>query len=123
MSGHITEPLLYIDQPTIEKPKAFMQDYYYSPTKKEEEEQHIHEASVQNETGSFKDLSVEDKIKYLLDLPDSVPKIRCEFITEDNMYRGILLEKKDSEIVVRVLGKENITITIEEINDIQMLGF
>src|SRR5690625_3944940 len=104
MGGHITEPLLYIDQPTIEKPKAFMQDYYYnSPSNKQQEEKNESEdhndekgeLASEELTGPFKDLAVNEKIAYLLNLPEEVPKIRCEFVTEERNYRGVLLEEKE----------------------------
>lgn len=126
MSGRIIEPLLYIDQPTIEKPKAIMQDYFYTPMKNKEVidgTMEKNEKDINTGTSSFKDLPVEGKIEYLLNLPTGVPKIRCEFVTEEKSYRGILLERKDSEISIRVLGHENVTIEIDKLKDINMLGF
>lgn len=125
MSGHFIEPLLYIDQPTIEKPKAFMQDYYYTPTKNEVELENetSEKVNAENGTSSFKNLNVEEKIDYLLNLPDGVPKIRCEFTTDEKVYRGILLSKQENEVSISVVGQENVTISINKLKDIQMIGF
>ena len=128
MSRNINEPLLYIDQPTFQKPKAFMQDYYYNDSTKDqlEEEQleeKMKENSSEHKTGSFKDLSIDKKIAYLSDLPANFPAIRCEFITKDNKYRGVLLKHDETDLTVRVLGKEKRIIKREDLTDIQMLGF
>ena len=122
----MTEPLLYIEQPTIEKPKAFMQEYYYDTKTKElpEEEKKIGEDSSENGVGSFKDLSIDKKISYLLDLPEGFPQIRCEFITKEKSYRGILLERVDNVLTIRVLGKkERVKVKVDELTNIVMLGF
>jgi hypothetical protein len=72
----------------------------------------------------FRELSVEEKIDYLIHLPYGVPRIKCLFKTNEKSYRGIVVDYKDGKVVLRVVTKpQKITLDIEEINDIQMLGF
>lgn len=123
----IIEPLLYIDQPILQKPKAYMQDHYKTakdlkketPSSQEEEQNHTGHA----EGESFNQLTIKEKIKYLVNLPSEVPNIKCEIVTDENRYRGILLEEKDDDVVLRIFGRENVTLKKELITNIRMIGF
>lgn len=139
MTGHITEPLLYIDQPQIQKPKAFMQEYYYDTKAKAqieedserertedttaESEHDLTEDSSEAQVNSFKTLSIDQKIHYLLELPEGLQAIRCEFITTERKYRGVLLEANEASVKLRVLGQEHKSIQKADLQDIRMLGF
>jgi hypothetical protein len=72
----------------------------------------------------FRELSVEEKIEYLLQLPYGVPRIKCIFTTNEKSYRGIVSDYKNGKVVLRVVTKPHkVTLGIEEIVSIQMLGF
>ena|SRR5690625_1695806 len=118
---HIIEPLLYIDQPELtHKPKAYMQADYNgkkSTTMEQKDEEE------NNFEGAFKDLSIDDKINYLVDLPQEVPRIRCEIITEEQEYKGIITEKNEEEIIFRVFGRGNRVIQKNKIKNIHLIGF
>lgn len=126
----IIEPLLYIDQPILQKPKAYMQDHYQAEKSMKEskmmttsENQEDKEQASENNESSFKHLSVNEKIKYLVNLPREVPKIRCEVVTENKKFRGTVIEENDDAIVLRVFGRENATVKKAEILTINLIGF
>lgn len=73
---------------------------------------------------TFKDLSISGKVEYLLDLPFGVPKIKCEFLTDEERYRGIVIDFEEDEVKLRLLTNlRPVTLNISEIKDIRMLGF
>lgn len=155
-------PLLYIDQPTISKPKAPMQHDYLTPRKVQknteqvetpkkrtptrpqkrsyfyEEEQAFKQrekaSELKDETGrereqtstekQFKNMTLQEKVNYFVELPDHIVKVRCEMITEDKKYRGIITDFKDDFVYIRI-GQRSSSERIEfsKVKEIRMLGF
>lgn len=116
----MNEPLLYIDQPIFDKPKAFIQMEYYStehPVKEKKDEK-----EDKNATGSFKDLSVAGKINYLTNLPNDAIQMKCEVETKEKTYRGIITNDSDKNIEMRIMGREKKRIDKENITDIRLTG-
>lgn len=160
------EPLLYIEQPTFSKPKAFMQENYSSLTKpkvkqpeppvqeslvierrrrrnpffdlleeevitevNEEEsekdrttENNLKETKEESDDLKFNDLSIQGKIDYFINLPPEMPKMKCEIELTDDVFRGYILEDKETEIVMRT-GRVNETFKKEDIKNIILIGF
>lgn len=73
------------------------------------------------ERTKFKDMTVEEKIDYFLNLPSHIPNLKCEVKTEERSYRGIIIDQEEETIILRT-GRRNFSIPIEEIIDIRMLG-
>lgn len=119
----VIEPLLYIDQPMFQKPKAYMQDHYQAVKSVLEEKTKEVPKQQKNADTSFKNLSIPEKVKYLASLPSEVPRIRCEVATKEDKYRGIMVKENEKEIEFRILGNEHVTIKKSEIIAIQLLGF
>lgn len=129
-SERINEPLLYIDQPIFQKPKAYMQENYLGvktdDKEKVEEQNGIQVESLKSKReghDSFKDLTIAEKIKYLIDIPSEVPKVRCEVLTNENRYRGVLIDENQENIVLRIFGRQNELVEKEKILSIKMIGF
>ncbi|WP_070119722.1 CotO family spore coat protein [Bacillus marinisedimentorum] len=73
---------------------------------------------------AFKEMSIPERIDYLLNLPFGIPPIKCEIVTEQRSYRGIVASKKEDKIMVFHFGSpRNLNIRIEEIRDIKMKSF
>jgi hypothetical protein len=70
----------------------------------------------------FKDMTINEKIDYFINTPSHLPRMRCEVITLERKYRGTILDFKDNEIQMRV-GKKIILLKLEDITEIQLLGF
>lgn len=129
----IVEPLLYLDQPTLAKPKAYMQESYFKPTSVQEEDDTFesfepkknvtNDSASDSSDSSFKDLTIEEKITYLVDLPNEVPSIRCEVETDKQKYRGIITDYVDDEIKLKIFGREDQWLHKEEIVNIHLIGF
>jgi hypothetical protein len=173
------EPLMYIQQPTISKPSAPMQDSYKSPRKKrpaptstptetekkpiqnvikkrpslnsftngatdelkeprvlkrrgpstvqeieEDESKTVEESPIQDngERKKFKDMTILEKVDYFVHTPSHLPRMRCEVITSERKYRGVILEKEEDEVIMRVGRRQN-RIKIEDISEINLIGF
>ncbi|MBC5637254.1 hypothetical protein H8S33_10605 [Ornithinibacillus sp. BX22] len=181
------EPLLYIHQPTVDKPTAPMQHSYTSakkqanksissspthsesgaksqetikkrpslnsfstgiansnevkepqpqvkkrrpsfPTQELEEMEStsssFEEVTEENnlERKKFKEMTLLEKIDYFIKTPSHLPRMRCEVVTNDNKYRGIMLDK-ESEVIKMRVGRRTIVVSIEDITDIRLLGF
>ncbi|WP_047985915.1 CotO family spore coat protein [Ornithinibacillus californiensis] len=172
------EPLMYIQQPTISKPSAPMQDSYKSPRKKrpaaptpteiekkptqnvikkrpslnsftkgateevkeprvikrrgpnlvqeiEEEELMTVEESLSQENGErkkFKDMTLLEKVDYFVHTPSHLPRMRCEVITTERKYRGVILDKEENDVLIRVGRRQN-RVNFEDILEINLLGF
>src|SRR5690625_2713269 len=116
----VIEPLLYIDQPELtQKPRAYMQEDYSGKTLTTEQSN-----SKENKpNGSFKNLSIDEKIKYLVELRSEVPRIRCEVITDDLEYKGIITEANEAEITLRVVCRGHKEIQRRNISNINLIGF
>ncbi|MEI3605783.1 CotO family spore coat protein [Pseudogracilibacillus sp. SE30717A] len=121
----IIEPLLYIDQPNFQKPKAYMQENYVGLTIDHviEKEKNVEEPIRKDRNSSFKQLTVSEKIDYLVNVPNEVAQIRCEVVLEDKNIRGTVIEEDKEEITMKVLGRENKKIKKEDIKNILLLGF
>src|SRR5699024_4945400 len=148
MGGKTTkQPLLYIDQPLMDKPNAFMQENYSSLTNRKNaqekpiEEEHFvqpirrrfnpffdtveydefdldhfsngtsdgdeegtesdkNDAESPDDNVKFNDLTIQGKIDYFTQLPNEMPRIRCEVEIGDNVYRGHILNDNGDEITM-----------------------
>jgi len=70
---------------------------------------------------NFKDMNIQEKIDYFLNTSSHLPRMRCEVITVERKYRGIILGLEDNEVQMRV-GRRTVFINQEDIKDIQLLG-
>lgn len=106
------EPLLYIDQPSLKKPHGNMQRHYQSSNIKTNQKAH-----------RFKQLTLEDKLQYILQLPIQLPRIKVDVITEQGSYRGKIMHATNEYISMRLQSRKEITIAKRDISDIQLISF
>jgi|SRR5690625_702649 len=93
-----------------------------------EEENHYidedNENSSQMQKKRYSELSLENKVKYFVDMPDYAPKIKCEIITPKKKYRGIIINYKDEHVFIRTGQRTtSVKVPFNDIKDIRMLGF
>lgn len=122
------EPLMYIDQPDFQKPRAYMQDSYFGrdlSVQTEEKEEQLTEENTREygNDSSFIGLNMDGKIDYLVNLPSEVPRIRCEVITEEKKYRGVMIADEGDSVTMRVIGRGTTEINKSDIKDILLIGF
>jgi hypothetical protein len=125
-------PLLYIAQPTQYEVEAFMQSYASSLENEEKEKKiqknPMEEGKVQSSEGSsrkaFKDMTIPEKIDYLLSLPDQMPRMKCEVYTNHGRYRGIILALENNMIKMKTFQTPSrVEILVDDIEDIRLKGF
>ncbi len=113
-SVQINEPLLYIDQPTLSKPKVKMQkNFQTAQTPSKKNKQHK----------SFKECSIKEKIQYLLHVPKELPNLKCDVLTETESYRGMLVKEEKDYIMIRQQGRKEQAILKANITDIRLVSF
>lgn len=141
-------PLLYITQPNVKKPEVEMQSQYVSKRKKKTNEQSKQEVKEKkgvvtynsdgnvvdfnDRTGSepqekrkpFKEMTVEEKVRYFVDAPSYVPKVRCEVKTTSRRYRGEITALEDDHVIVQIGTRTPPKkVPLGEIIDIHIIGF
>ena len=110
------EPLLYIDQPELTKPKVNMQTEFYTGKPQQLNRQ-------QKENKRFIHCSLNEKIDYLLNLPHGVPQMKCEVITEQTFYRGKLIKEEEKTIWIEDMRRKRHFILKSDIKDILLISF
>lgn len=71
---------------------------------------------------SFKDMDITDKLEYLVSFPNPLPPVPCIFTTENNTYRGFLLEKNDWKIDIKTFDEKQLSIPIHEVKEVHIIG-
>jgi hypothetical protein len=70
------------------------------------------------------EMNIEEKIVHLLNLPNNMPKILCDFTTEQESYKGIVVGFEDGVIALRTFPKsEVINIKVHQLKTVNVLGF
>lgn len=71
---------------------------------------------------SFREMDIEERLVYLLHFPKQLPPVPCRFQTEKKEWRGILIEKTDEQIVLKLFDQSEITIPIQDLIAVRMIG-
>jgi hypothetical protein len=71
----------------------------------------------------FKEMTVSERLVYLESFPEQLGPIYCLYLTETTTYTGILLNKYDETIEIKLPNNTKATITIKDLQEIRMLGF
>src|SRR5690625_1655061 len=127
MGEQYIEPLLYIDQPTLQKPKAYMQGDYkgfkQARMPENNKKNPVQRSSMHETEDSFTQLSIDEKIKYLINLPSEVPKLKCSIKLQSTEYEGTIIEEDEETIILQRFGREDKQIRKKDIKSIHLLGF
>ncbi|MFD1040699.1 CotO family spore coat protein [Virgibacillus byunsanensis] len=148
MQHHYTTPKktsesAALDQPVKKQPRPLRRDSFTKPTaenststkepenKETKSEEKVTDVSGEKEDDEqektrpkFKDMTLHEKVDYFTKSPVHVPKVKCEVKTDTKSHRGIIIDFKDGEVMMRV-GKRTSTtkIPFDTITEIRMLGF
>ncbi|WP_099157112.1 CotO family spore coat protein [Virgibacillus ndiopensis] len=133
-------PLLYIHQPNVDIPEAKMQYDYMTPKAASDTQTKLNDKQIENEIqennednddeedkrssrrAKFKEMTIDEKIDYFVNMPSSLPKMKCEVKTGERSYRGIINDKKEDDIFM-LSGRRRVKIAVDEIEWIRLLGF
>jgi hypothetical protein len=146
------KPLLYIDQPDYGDYDQQSEDYVVSQIKstKEEKKEIIASEKVKekatkligtekekeqpqkkvekvkkkrSDRKSFKDMAVEEKVDFIINLPQQLPRLTAEIVTEEKKVRGLIYDRDDNIIKVRTYqAPYNEELTINEIQAINIVS-
>ncbi|MFD2045366.1 CotO family spore coat protein [Ornithinibacillus salinisoli] len=112
----------FIEQLSDKKPKPTKNTITENKNEELEEFLSEQEEDEQGEKPKFKDMSIKEKIEYFAETPRHTPKKRCEIKTDERSHRGIVV-KFSEDIVLMRSGRRNVSIPLEHIKDVRMLGF
>lgn len=113
------EPLLYVEQPELQRPKIKMQSEFISEEKDVQENETEQGDLAQT---SFKNLSIEEKIQYLTEMPEDLFQMKCKFSTKDKTYFGRITESDTEMVEIIHSGRQRVTVNISELEQIQLIG-
>lgn len=109
----------------ILKEQNVQEEIHQLPQNQQEEVQ----AQVQQEPKkprqkTFKEMSIEEKVEYLVNLPIAVPKVKCEIRTKETTIQGIIAGYKNG--IVQIVQRKKpfrVDLNIEEILGINRKSF
>lgn len=118
------EPLLYITQPKSEKPKSYMQSEFMTESNEVQHPAKKDGIKLENdaEMMSFKHLSLEEKINYLVSIPSGLFQLKCKFTTKENTYYGTVLDKDETTVDIIHSGRQKVTVNIADLESINLIG-
>ncbi|WP_440894926.1 CotO family spore coat protein [Amphibacillus sp. Q70] len=145
-------PMMYIEQPELPDPIAPMQQEYHSANQlvsipkeqrlkekgnviyQEPRENSMTEETVSNETSDehsiqtssqvFDQMTMEEKIDYLITPSNFLPKMNCKISIKNINYRGKVLAREGNQIVFeeKRLAKRHL-FDLADIDEIKLIGF
>lgn len=115
--------MLYIEQPELQGPKVVMQEQFASAHHSQPEmvKDKVNHAPLKEV--SFQKLSIREKINYLLNVPEQIPALRCEVVTESDTWIGVVMEIGETDVMLRLRRNGIQHVPIEDITAIRLIGF
>ncbi|HEY4601933.1 MAG TPA: CotO family spore coat protein [Cerasibacillus sp.] len=136
-------PILYVHQPNMKTPEAHMQNhsitrresstmkkrqtrkaipYRRRLTRPEMTDNDIEMSPINTEESkSFQDMTINERLTYLSRNPKYTPKLRCEIIANEKKYRGIIQSFED-DTVVMIVQRRRVSLSVADIMHVEMLG-
>ncbi|MDC3425463.1 spore coat CotO family protein [Aquibacillus sp. 3ASR75-11] len=79
---------------------------------------------AQNKRRPFNNMTVEEKVHYFLKIPPQLPKMKCEVITNNKSYRGVVTDYQDGLVHMRTFRSPfKVDVPIDDIENIRIIGF
>ena len=103
------KPLLFIDQSKLVNPHAPMQVEYHTPTVADQDtvEDNTNnqldqktDRSNEKQSDVFADMTIDEKLDYLLTRPPHVPRLHCKLTINQAYYRGHVLAREDNQFLL-----------------------
>jgi len=144
----IERPLIYVDQPNFPIPKRSMQEEYHSTDQLSvvDQEEKLEELNLtskkvkenkdkkSNESSGeksfkrteqvFKEMTIDEKIDYLIKPSKFLPKMSCKISINQQNYHGKILKREGKQITF--IGTHTLKqdkFDIAEIETIEIVGF
>ncbi|MFC7062816.1 CotO family spore coat protein [Halobacillus seohaensis] len=72
----------------------------------------------------FRDMSIEEKINYFVQLPSQLPKMKCEVTTAEETFKGYVQKYEDGIVHMKTFQKPfQKEVPFTNIDSIRLLGF
>ncbi|MET3683359.1 hypothetical protein ABID56_001454 [Alkalibacillus flavidus] len=117
-------PLLFISNPPAIDPVVQAQSQYYSSEEKSlaPAEDEAHESP--NKRRKFHDMTIDEKLRYMVDMPDVMPKMKCEVKTDQQTYIGTVEQCDDNQLVIRTADQGfRVKMKRDQVEDVRLVGF
>src|SRR5699024_5405990 len=106
---------------TVEYDDEFDLDHFSNGISEDNDEEETEsdkdDVESRDDNVKFNDLTIQGKIDYFTQLPNEMPRIRCEVEIGDNVYRGHILNDNGEEITMHT-GRATRSIQKSEISEI-----
>ncbi|MFG6115606.1 CotO family spore coat protein [Halobacillus sp. MO56] len=80
--------------------------------------------SARDRRQRFRDMTLEEKVTYFVNLPSQIPKMKCEVDTEEEKLRGYINDYQDGIVYMKTFQRPfRKEINFEEIKEINLIGF
>lgn len=128
-------PTLYIKQSKVSLPYAPMQEEYHSmgqssnepsgkQTNQDSGTQLLTGQSIKNTPQRFDEMTMEEKVDYLLPTSKNLPAIHCKLTINQMYYRGRILKREEDQFVFEERqSRKRHLFDLREITDLRMIGF
>ncbi|WP_144504193.1 spore coat CotO family protein [Bacillus mycoides] len=112
---------------TVEREKLAKEEQQVEEEKVEgklEEEEQEEQVRTVPHNKSFKDMSNEEKLQFLVNRPHYIPKVRCRIRTTTVSYIGSIISYRNGIVsIMPPNSMRDVRLSIEDIKTIDMAGF
>ncbi|MFT8321076.1 MAG: CotO family spore coat protein [Bacillus sp. (in: firmicutes)] len=71
---------------------------------------------------SFKEMTIEEKLVYLLNFPKQLPPVACIIITDNHNTRGFVIGKDEQSVQIKLMNESVMKISLQSIKEVKMIG-
>jgi hypothetical protein len=103
---------------SIQKVQETIEEYENSNV---EENQRSHGFSFKR-VKPFREMNIDEKLDYLANFPRQLPPVPCLFQTENKAMRGLLKEKSGDVVVLKLFDKTEVSVPINDLIEVRMIG-
>ncbi|GAA0455169.1 CotO family spore coat protein [Alkalibacillus silvisoli] len=126
----VKPPLLFIAQNSDFNLTAKAQSQFYSKNVDESVDESVEEdvgkeaELEQSKRRKFQDMNLEERLKYMVDLPSILPKMKCEVKTDNQTYIGTIEMCDEDILMLRTVDRGfRVKVKRGDIEDIRLVGF
>lgn len=97
---------------------------HHQPEAEQETKSQSQAGSARDRRQRFRDMTLEEKVAYFVNLPSQIPKMKCEVETAEGKLRGYINDYQDGIVHMKTFQRPfRKEIKFEEIIDINLIGF
>lgn len=75
-----------------------------------------------NRVKPFKEMTVKERLEYLINFPKVLPPVPCVFNIDDEKHLGYLISYEDNQITIEYHNKTQRTFPVDDITNVIMIG-